>query len=93
MLTPEYKPNGGVIVDMRLVTNCCLSLAPPMAPRWLVVLSISRNSAEMKWTAPERDGGSPITNYVVEKRDVREEGLASSGHHGEGAQVFGNTPQ
>ena len=57
-----------------LVTNCCLSLAPPMAPRWLLVVSISRNSAEMKWTAPERDGGSPITNYVVEKRDVRRKG-------------------
>ena len=37
-------------------------------------MSISRNSAELKWTAPERDGGSPITNYVVEKRDVRRKG-------------------
>lgn len=38
------------------------------------VVSISRNSADLKWTAPERDGGSPITNYVVEKRDVRRKG-------------------
>lgn len=47
---------------------------PPSAPRWLDVVSISRNSAELKWTVPERDGGSAITNYVVEKRDVRRKG-------------------
>lgn len=38
------------------------------------MVSISRNNAELKWTAPERDGGSPITNYIVEKRDVRRKG-------------------
>lgn len=47
---------------------------PPSAPRWLDVINISRNSADLKWTAPERDGGSPITNYVVEKRDARRKG-------------------
>lgn len=51
-----------------------VSSDPPMAPRWLNVINVSRNSAELKWTAPERDGGSPITNYVVEKRDVRRKG-------------------
>lgn len=38
------------------------------------MVSISRNNAELKWTAPERDGGSPIINYIVEKRDVRRKG-------------------
>ena len=51
-----------------------VSSDPPSAPRWLEVINISRNSAELKWTVPERDGGSPITNYVVEKRDVRRKG-------------------
>lgn len=49
-------------------------LDPPSAPRWLDVINICRNSADLKWTAPERDGGSPITNYVVEKRDARRKG-------------------
>lgn len=47
---------------------------PPTAPRWLNVVNMSRNSADLKWTAPERDGGSPVTNYVVEKRDARRKG-------------------
>lgn len=38
------------------------------------VITITRNSAELKWTVPEKDGGSPITNYIVEKRDVRRKG-------------------
>lgn len=33
--------------------------------------NISKISADLKWQAPSTDGGSPITNYVVEKRDVR----------------------
>lgn len=33
--------------------------------------NITRTNAELKWQLPSSDGGSPITNYVVEKRDVR----------------------
>uniref|UniRef100_A0AAX7V7U6 Fibronectin type-III domain-containing protein n=1 Tax=Astatotilapia calliptera TaxID=8154 RepID=A0AAX7V7U6_ASTCA len=51
-----------------------LSPDPPSAPRWLEVVNISRNSAELKWAVPERNGGSAITNYIVEKRDVRRKG-------------------
>lgn len=33
--------------------------------------NITKLSADFKWTEPDSDGGSPITNYNVEKRDVR----------------------
>lgn len=35
------------------------------------VNNITRINADLKWQVPSSDGGSPITNYVVEKRDVR----------------------
>lgn len=44
---------------------------PPNVPRWLEVVNISKINCDLKWTEPDSDGGSPITNYVVEKRDVR----------------------
>lgn len=46
-------------------------LDPPSPPRWIEVTNITKLDAALKWTEPESDGGSPITNYVVEKRDVR----------------------
>lgn len=33
--------------------------------------NITRTNTDLKWQVPSSDGGSPITNYVVEKRDVR----------------------
>ncbi len=35
------------------------------------MVNITKINCDLKWTEPDSDGGSPITNYVVEKRDVR----------------------
>lgn len=34
-----------------------------------VVSDFDKNFVELKWARPESDGGSPITGYVIEKKD------------------------
>lgn len=48
--------------------NCAYPiLEKPSAPRDLAATDVSQSSAVLKWSLPESDGGSAITNYVVEK--------------------------
>ncbi|KAL3088858.1 hypothetical protein niasHS_009150 [Heterodera schachtii] len=42
--------------------------APPKGP--LAVDNVTRDSCTLSWQPPEDDGGSEVTNYVVERRDV-----------------------
>lgn len=44
--------------------------AAPSAPRDLKVLEVTRQHVHLSWEAPEHDGGSPLSGYQVEKRDV-----------------------
>lgn len=41
---------------------------PPGKPGRPVIEDYDKDRAEIKWTAPKNDGGSPITKYVIEKR-------------------------
>lgn len=43
---------------------------PPFAPRNLKTTEITANSITLLWEPPEHDGGSPISGYLVEKRDM-----------------------
>lgn len=45
-------------------------LARPSAPRELKVVEVTRDTVQLTWEAPEDDGGSPVTGYVIEKRDI-----------------------
>lgn len=42
----------------------------PLAPGKPSASSTSTNSITLTWTAPSSDGGSEITNYIVERQDV-----------------------
>ncbi|XP_022252541.1 twitchin-like, partial [Limulus polyphemus] len=41
----------------------------PGKPENLEITNWDKDNVDLKWTAPEKDGGSPITGYVVEYRD------------------------
>lgn len=43
---------------------------PPGKPGTPDVEAATETSFDLQWTAPKSDGGSPITNYVVEVRIV-----------------------
>ncbi|PAV56317.1 hypothetical protein WR25_15732 isoform E [Diploscapter pachys] len=45
----------------------CEPPGPPDAPR---VGKVTKNSAELHWNKPVRDGGAPIEGYIVEKKKL-----------------------
>ena len=42
--------------------------ATPSMPNMLKVCKVCRDSATLSWSAPHRDGGAPITRYVIRRR-------------------------
>ena len=42
---------------------------PPFAPQNLKLVDYNVDFITLSWEAPENDGGSAITRYIVEKRD------------------------
>ena len=46
--------------------------SPPKAP--LDITDVTPQSLVLTWNAPEDLGGLPLSNYIVEKRDVRRSG-------------------
>jgi len=46
----------------------------PGIPGKPLVTEMTPESATIVWTSPESDGGTPIRNYIVEKKDVTVEG-------------------
>lgn len=48
---------------------CCLNFtAKPSAPNGLQVIATTPDSISLAWRIPDTDGGSPITNYIIETR-------------------------
>ncbi|XGW29138.1 hypothetical protein V3C99_008720 [Haemonchus contortus] len=50
--------------------TCRPFVVPPGAPDQPRIGSITRNSAEVLWSRPMKDGGAPIDGYYVEKKKI-----------------------
>ncbi|KAI8485769.1 Titin-like [Branchiostoma belcheri] len=47
-------------------------IVPPDMPEHLDITRVTRKTVELVWKRPKYDGGSPITGYIVESRNLKE---------------------
>ncbi len=52
----------------------------PDPPRWPTCSQIGSDSLVLEWQQPNWDGGSAITNYIVEKQELPMTGWTRAGH-------------
>uniref|UniRef100_A0A3B5A7L2 Immunoglobulin I-set domain protein n=1 Tax=Stegastes partitus TaxID=144197 RepID=A0A3B5A7L2_9TELE len=85
IITPSVRPDKGTYT-LQLendVTSVCIQFigklnvfgdfilpACPSAPKDFKVAEVTRHHVHLMWEAPEHDGGSPVTHYQIEKREV-----------------------
>ena len=60
----EFYNNGSTRVIFLYITD------KPMPLESLKVTEVRKDYAKLAWTPPESDGGAPIKNYHIEKRDT-----------------------
>jgi len=56
-------PTNSILLSLFVIID------PPGKPGRPEVVDYDKDRAEIKWTAPKNDGGSPILKYVVQKRE------------------------
>uniref|UniRef100_A0A8C2FGS8 Titin n=1 Tax=Cyprinus carpio TaxID=7962 RepID=A0A8C2FGS8_CYPCA len=67
-----YAENIVGIGNCSKISEGCVARDPCDPPGTPVPVIVTRHSVKLRWTPPEYDGGSLVTGYVVEKRDLPE---------------------
>ena len=58
----------------------CFLPDKPSSPQNLRVSDIQSDHAVLKWEAPDSDGGSPVSSYIIEKRDTNKTSWFTAGN-------------
>ena len=69
----EYRVSAENIVGIgqySKVSEGCVARDPCDPPGTPLAIVVSRHSVRLRWTPPQYDGGSMVTGYVVERRDL-----------------------
>lgn len=51
--------------------HLCVPAGIPGPPDTLQIFDVSRDGMTLTWYPPEEDGGSQVTGYIVERKEVR----------------------
>uniref|UniRef100_A0A3Q3B7I5 Uncharacterized protein n=1 Tax=Kryptolebias marmoratus TaxID=37003 RepID=A0A3Q3B7I5_KRYMA len=76
-ISPSVRPDKGVYTlqlenDVSSISGDIEVnvIACPSAPKDFKVAEVTRRHVHLMWEPPEHDGGSPVTHYQIEKREV-----------------------
>ncbi|XP_023933258.1 titin isoform X1 [Lingula anatina] len=70
-VSAKNKIGTGEPVELMEPVTAKLPFDVPDAPTDLTAKDISTKELTLEWKAPEKDGGSPITGYIIECRQAR----------------------
>ena len=63
------SPHPNFLSSLVKLIALFITIDKPDAPGKPLVSDITENTMTLTWTAPQTDGGSPITSYVIEKKE------------------------
>jgi len=67
---------------------CCPCTDKPSPPRNLKVVETNKDYVVLSWSSPDSDGGSPLTGFLVERKDVTKTSFVSAGRCDAGTFQF-----
>jgi titin len=64
------------------------SIDVPDKPESVEITDVQKSSVKLQWIPPTNDGGSPITGYLIEKRDMKRPTWTNAGKAPKDATEF-----